>query len=291
MPVRRISITDVSRKYVTVDNVTLAYEDYGGGPAIVFIHGYPASAYSWREVARQLSGSHHCICFDLMGFGHSDKPLHERYTIERQAELILGAAREMGLNRFVLAGHSMGGGVALSIMRKLGTVQDTVRALVLVNSVCYPQVLPWFMLALWVPMFPRLVMKLIPERWGFMLLRHAMYHRSRGMKPEAIEEYSARLQSKGAHAALMSTARHIVPRDIQGFVELYSSICVPTQLIWGKRDRVVGAKLGRKLAKDIPDSRLLEIDDCGHVPQEEYPELVGPALRRFIDEVDATGAG
>ena len=40
-----------------VSSVALAYEDYGKGPAVVFIHGFPASSYSWREVVRELAAS------------------------------------------------------------------------------------------------------------------------------------------------------------------------------------------------------------------------------------------
>lgn len=280
-----MSATLPDRHRITVDNITLAYEDYGEGPVIVFIHGLPASSYSWREVARDLSDRYRCVCFDLMGFGYSDKPPHERYTIYRQAGLILGAVRELGLSDFALVGHSMGGGVALAIVRELGPEQKLVKALALVDSICYPQTPPWFILALWVPLIPSAVMKLIPERWGFVLLKSAMYHSVRGMKPEAMDEYAACLQSEGGHRALIRVARHMVPPDIEEFVQSYSRINVPAQVIWGRQDRVIPLDFGRRLARDIPNARVYEVDQCGHVPQEEYPEIVAPVLREFLREV------
>ena len=50
-----ISTLEVQRHYVTVDGVKLAYEEYGQGPPVVFVHGFPASSYSWRYAAQALA--------------------------------------------------------------------------------------------------------------------------------------------------------------------------------------------------------------------------------------------
>ena len=179
----------------------------------------------------------------------------------------------------------MGGGVALAMMRDLGREQRLVNGLVLADTICYPQIPPWFILALRLPVIPSIIMRLIPERWGFILLKHAMYHSARGMNPEAIEEYADCLRSEGGHAALINVSRHMAPEDIDNFVRDYSSINVSTSLVWGKQDRVIPVRLGRRLASAIPDAQIHEIDRCGHVPQEEYPEIVAPLLAQFLNAV------
>lgn len=276
-------MSDVPRHHITIDGIRLAYENYGEGQPVVFIHGFPASSYSWRQVAQALSDTHRCICFDLMGFGYSDKPRHADYSLDRQAELIVGAIRQMGLSGITLVGHSIGGGISLSMMRELGPRQDLVSRLVLVNSVCYAQRLPWFMLALTVPWLPRLLMRLIPERWGFRALEGWMYHRDNGMSPDAMAEYVDRLQSPGAHEAMIATVKSIWPKDIDGLVASYGSISVPTLIIWGMQDRVIPLAFGERLSRDITSSNLLKIDTCAHCPQEEKPEEVTQALRKFIE--------
>ncbi len=194
---------------LTVDGVTLAYEEYGEGEPVVFIHGFPASSYSWRRIAQWLSDSNHTVSIDLMGFGESDKPLGERYTLQRQSQLIAGAISLLGLEQPVLVGHSMGGGVCLSLLRDLGPDQDSIAGLALVDCVCYSQRLPWFIWALRIPLLPLLGMKVIPEKLGFKLLQGAMYHPRNGMPADAMQEYARTLSSPGAHEALAAVAKQI----------------------------------------------------------------------------------
>jgi pimeloyl-ACP methyl ester carboxylesterase len=279
---------DVERQYVTVDGVTLAYEEYGAGNPVVFIHGFPASSYSWRQAAQALSDSHRTVCFDLMGFGYSDKPLHADYSIERQTELIIAAMGKLQLRSVILVGHSIGGAVCLAALRRLGADQSLVSGLVLVNSVCYLQELPWFMRALLLPALPTLAMKLIPERWGFAVLKGWMYHPKNGMSREAAREYAARLQSPRAHEALIAVAECIIPDDIDELVASYTAIRVPTLIIWGRQDRVIPLSFARRLADDIPRSTLCELNQCGHCPQEEKPEETIKHLRQFVEQ---TGLG
>lgn len=275
-------MSPVTRSYITVDGVRLAYEEYGEGQPIVFIHGFPASSYSWRHVATGLSSNNRCVCFDLMGFGYSDKPRNADYSLDRQAELILAAVEQMGLQSVTLVGHSIGGGICLSAMRRLGADQTLVSRLVLVNSVCYAQRLPWFMLALTVPWLPHLLMYLMPERWGFKALEGWMYHRDNGMSHEAMTEYVDRLQSPGAHEAMISVVKSIWPKDVDALVASYGSIGVPTLIIWGMQDRVIPFTFGARLLFDIRGSAILLINTCAHCPQEETPEEVKNALRKFL---------
>jgi len=280
-----------ARPGLTVDGVSLAYDDYGSGPPVVCVHGFPASSYSWKRVATALSESSRVVCIDMMGFGDSEKPAGESYSIHRQSELILGAIEQLGLQGIVLVGHSLGGGVCLDIMRRLGERHDLVRGLALVDPVCYPMRLPWFMLALMVPVVPRLIMKLIPEQWGFALLQNAMYHPINGMSREAMDEYARCLGSPGGHAAIVRIAKEIVPPDIDEMVSSYSRISVPTQIIWGRQDRVLPLALGHRLEGDIPTAWLHEVDTCGHCPQEERPDEVIEVLGRFVDSVREQTSG
>jgi pimeloyl-ACP methyl ester carboxylesterase len=271
------------RKKVIVGGISLTYEDYGYGEPIVFVHGIASSSYSWRDVAKKLSTSRRSICFDLMGFGYSDKPKNEVYTLDRQAELILGAINELGLERPILAGHSLGGGVCLAMMRQLGADQSSISGLVLVDTVCYLQKFPSFVRVLRIPILPFILMKLFPEEWLFSFAGRAIYQRK--MKTDAINEYSNCLRTRGAHRALIATAKRLIPSNIDEFIASYSKISVPTQIIWGEQDHVIPLELGEKLSEDIgkssPHVGFLTFEDCGHCPQEEYPKLVAEVIEEF----------
>jgi len=66
-----------------------------------------------------------------------------------------------------------------------------------------------------------------------------------------------------------------------------ASIAMPTLLIWGRRDPVIPARVGRRLARTIPGARLVELD-TGHVPHTSEPERFAAELVRFADEVFAS---
>lgn len=270
------------QSHVTIDGVSLSYQDGGRGHPLVFVHGLAATSFSWSWVASALATEYRTICFDLMGSGLSDKPADEQYTLQRQGELIWGAIRQLGLERPTLIGHSLGGGVCLSMLRALNGGYGEVSGLVLVDTVCYRKRLPWFLSLLKLPVLPRLGMKIIPEKWGYSLVGKVMYGRRTGISKESVEAYSSALALPGGHEALISTAYQIMPMDMDEFVASYSRICVPTTIIWGEHDRVLPIRFGRQLAQQIPSSGSHVVNESGHCPQEERPDVVISVLREFL---------
>ncbi|MEN6521018.1 MAG: alpha/beta hydrolase [Armatimonadota bacterium] len=272
-----------SKKRITVDGITLAYEDYGRGRPVVFVHGVAATSFAWNSVAGMLSDTCRAVCFDLMGFGDSDKPRKESYTYRRQAELLLEAINQLGLERPVLAGHSLGGGVCLAILQELGNAhQKAVSGLVLVDTVCYPQKIPVFLRFLKVPVLPALVMKVFPEGWGMKHSARSVFQRD--MQSESIDIYTHALQSNGAHSSLIATAKSIIPSNLDDFVSSYSRISVPTRIIWGRHDNIVPLELGRKLAEEIGTAGFYIIEESGHCPHEERPEEVARLIGCFLED-------
>lgn len=279
------NMSTVNKKKLQIDDVTLAYAEYGEGQPVVFLHGIGSSSHSWRHVAQVLSSSYRTFCFDLMGFGDSDKPRNKSYSINYQAGLIRKALSQLGLERIVLVGHSMGGGVCLSMMRELGDEQDLVAKLVLVDAMSYPQIPPWFVAGLWIPILPTLLGRLIPKRLAFHLMESTIYYNSARVSPEIKTGYIRNAQSPGAYPALVRAARQMIPLDMIDLMKSYKRISVPSLIIWGRDDRVIPVANGRRLARDIPDARLHEIENCGHCPQEEYPEETALFIRRFIEDI------
>lgn len=264
-------------KTESVDGVKLAYEEYGSGPPIVFVHGFGASSYSWRQIAASLSG-YRSISINLMGFGHSEKPKDESYTIDRQAALLRQFILQKGLESPVLVGHSYGGGVCLAMMRQLHDVSR----LILVDSMCYPQRFPFFITALRSPVLRRVAFELVPPRISVTSLLKQVYYRADRIKPETVDEYVGCVESEGARNALIRTAESIIPPDVDQLIGSYRQISVPTLIIWGEHDRIVPISLGERLSKDIPSAEFKVIPDCGHAPQEELPEETLAVVSRFL---------
>ncbi|MEU6308110.1 alpha/beta fold hydrolase [Streptomyces chartreusis] len=97
------------------DGVSLHTAVGGSGPPVVLLHGFPQTHLMWRHVAADLAVDHTVICPDLRGYGASDKPAETDgsvYAKRTMAADIVALARELGHERFALAGHDRGALVA-----------------------------------------------------------------------------------------------------------------------------------------------------------------------------------
>ena len=279
------AVVTIPKKYLIVDGVKLAYEEYGEGKPVLFLHGFGASSYSWRFVAQTVSKqlNRRCICLNLMGFGASEKPSDESYTLARQAELVSGFIIGMELESLSLVGHSYGGGVCLNLVSQLSTFSPySVNSMVLVDTVCYPQQFPGFIKCLRTPIIRWFVLNIIPARKSARSILELCYASKERITNEAIYEYSSVLKSEGAHRALIATAENIIPDDMDSLVRSYKAISMPTFILWGTKDRIIPLKLGKRLHIEIQSSTMEVVNNCGHVPQEEFPEETAKRLIVFF---------
>ncbi|MFG2057214.1 alpha/beta fold hydrolase [Micromonospora sp. NPDC048930] len=111
------TISGFDQRRVTVaDGVTLHAAVGGSGSPIVLLHGFPQTHLMWRHVAADLAADHTVICPDLRGYGASDKPADTdgtAYAKRTMAADVVALARELGHERFALAGHDRGALVAI----------------------------------------------------------------------------------------------------------------------------------------------------------------------------------
>ncbi|MEV6866532.1 alpha/beta hydrolase [Streptosporangium subroseum] len=104
------------RRVLVADGVSLNAAVGGSGTPIVLLHGFPQTHLMWRHVAADLAADHTVICPDLRGYGASDKPAETEpatYSKRTMAADIVTLARELGHERFALAGHDRGALVAI----------------------------------------------------------------------------------------------------------------------------------------------------------------------------------
>jgi pimeloyl-ACP methyl ester carboxylesterase len=135
-------------KSATRDGVTLRYIDTGDGePPLLFIHGWTCNRTHWRDQVPHFAKKHRVLAVDLRGHGESDKP-DQDYTIDGFVDDMAWLIRELGLQRPVVIGHSMGGVIAMNLARKHPKL---VSAIVMVDSPITP--LPEATRALVEPLF------------------------------------------------------------------------------------------------------------------------------------------
>ncbi len=270
---------------VGVEAVSLNYEQEGAGPPLIALHGFGASSYAWRAVMPFLSEARTVYALDLKGFGKSPKPRDGRYALRDQAELVLRFIADLALEDVVLVGHSLGGGVALTVATELErTRPGTLSSLVLIDTIAYEQVLPGFVRVLRSPLVGWLLPLLVRDSDGVRAVLRLAYYNDDLIPDASIEAYTAGLSSPGGWYALKQTARQILPSDIEESSLAYSNIRAPTLLIWGRYDEIVPLSIGKRLNQQMQHSRLVVVENAGHTPHEETPQAVGLELEAFLTD-------
>lgn len=274
-------------QFVEINDLKVHYQRYGDGlPAMILLHGFGASTFSWREVIKPLGAHGTVIAFDRPGFGLTERPLPQTwngenpYTIDFQAELVIGLMDALDIPRGFLIGNSAGGTVALYVALKY---PQRVEGLVLVDAAIYRGggAPAWIRPLLDTPQMNRLgpwfVRSLAGEQ-GITFLRSAWHDPSK-ITDEVIAGYRKPLQTKNWDRALWELTKASRASDLS---QRLDEVRLPVLVITGDNDRIVPTEESIRLARELPNARLVVIPNCGHVPQEECPTEFLHAVLPFV---------
>jgi pimeloyl-ACP methyl ester carboxylesterase len=261
----------------------LAVMEKGRGRPILLLHGFATSSYTWHAIMPELAKAHRVIAIDLRGFGASDKPLDDHYSIEDQAGAVQAFIEQEDLRDLTIIGHSFGGGVTLTLALKAEQErQPRIRNIVLVDTIAYRQPVPIFFKLLQVPVVGEVGMTLVPpEVQAGQGLRLAYYDREK-ITAQDVAEYANTLYSPAAKHALTKTVERIIPDNIDEIASRYKTIKMPTLIVWCEQDKVVPVYLGLRLHEEMRSSEFAIFSQCGHMPQEEKPEDTVRVVQAFL---------
>jgi pimeloyl-ACP methyl ester carboxylesterase len=270
-------------RIVTDDGVGLAVEQLGAGPPFVMVHGFTGARDDFADHAPRFAEAATVVTFDHRGHGASDKPSAvDAYTLDRLVADTLTVADALGIERFTLLGHSMGGMVA----RRLTLAHpERVGALVLMDTSpgMPPRVDPELALAaaaLALEGDMALLRQILDEA---DTLGSAADQRVRRERPGYVE-FCARKWAQITPASYSGLMRAMIHQDDQ--LDEMASIVCPTLVLVGDEDTHF-VPAAHAMAETIPHARLVVVPDSGHSPQFENPEAyfdaIGDFLRRTSD--------
>jgi len=254
-----------------------------GEVPVLFLHGFAASSVTWEELAPFFpTEKYRLYLLDLKGSGKSSKPCDKAYRPEDQALLVLEVIEGLGIRNVILAGHSLGGGIALLACHKAMETGRTslIARLVLIDAATYPQPFPRFFRWLRAIILGRMLLTLIPLRTMVKYNLEKVYRNPGQITETRITRYVSCFKGKGTVSAIIATARQV---DSISKTPDHTKISIPTLIIWGEHDRVVRFDNGKRLHAEVPGSRLV-VFDCGHNPHEEEASECAAAILAFIEE-------
>ena len=257
-------------------------EEYGQGDPILCLHGFGASIFTWRHFIEPFSKNRKLILVDLKGFGSSAKPDDRRYSIFDHGDALYELILKNDWRNLTLIGNSYGGALALLLALRLQEDQSArLSRLVLIDAGAYKEYLPGY-LKLMRTFLGTAMAFFLPARRTVKFVLNVSYYDKEKISEEQIDAYARPLSDPGNRNALLETARQCIPPDADELVTKYKSITVPTLILWGRHDKVVSLKVGELLSQALPNSRLEIFEECGHIPQEEWPEKTIASISRFL---------
>jgi len=276
--------SQLGEQLIRIDERLVYTEQTGQGEPVVLIHGFGASSYSWRKVMPGLADQYRVVALDLFGFGWTERSENGRsFTRDDQIELVLGVMDALEIESAHIVGHSYGGSITMALA---ADHPERVKSMVLVDSaaVDYPMLRrKWFPR---VSLFNWIYVRGLALRTGTAerVFERAYYDDSL-VTDDLIEAYLERLRVEGAARAFRGLSRPLPasqrPREIR-----YEDLAIPTLVLWGAQDQVVGPEVGSFHCSLVPDCRFVAIEGAGHSPMEERPAEFVEEVTAFFDEIE-----
>jgi 2-hydroxy-6-oxonona-2,4-dienedioate hydrolase len=234
---------------------------------ILLIHGLGGSAERWLRVIPILSPKYRVIAPDMIGFGYSDKPSVD-YTIEFFGKFLSAFIDTLGLKSAILVGTSLGGQIAAQCTNTNHTIEKLVLVAPSGGMKQSTAAVDAYMMA-----------ALYPNH-SSARIAFEMMSNSGTVDEFTVSDFVKRMSIPNAKLAFISSVLGIKNSKI---VESLQKIIVPTLLVWGKEDRVIPIEHAKQFVASIKNCTFLELNDCGHLPHVEKPEIFSESILEFLD--------
>jgi pimeloyl-ACP methyl ester esterase len=248
--------------------VSLRYDRTGAGPPVLFVHGWTCNRTFWERQAQALRGRHTVVTVDLRGHGESSPP-RTGYSMGTLAADLEHLVRALGVPRIAVVGWSMGGLVALELVRRLGERAST---LVLVSTT------PGALTARDNPHAAveraAALTKGVAEDFRATIRDFAADFFKDGTASPLFSWAAGQMQRTPPHAAAATLAA-LLEADLRPHLK---TLKLPTAVLHGRHDAVFPLAHGEQLAKGIAGAHLTVFEASGHVPFLEEPEAFNEAL-------------
>lgn len=250
---------------INVNGIELAYERRGKGTPLVLLHGFPLDHHTWDFVAPMLEGTFDLILPDLRGFGESST-VDSQYTLDDFASDIAGLLDHLGIQKAAIAGHSMGGYIALAFT-KLYPERVSRLGLVSTQTLADP-----------------------PDRKeGRYKSAAEVAEKGIGgvvetMKPKftSNEEYQnavTAIMQRQQPSAFIGALKAMAER--MDTSSLLANLTIPVVVIHGDADSLVAVDRAREMKSAVPSAHFVELKGVGHLPMMEAMKETAEALKHL----------
>jgi pimeloyl-ACP methyl ester carboxylesterase len=249
-------------------------------PALVLIHGFPTCSWDWAKIFPALNEHFYLITLDMLGFGFSDKPKQD-YSIFEQADIFDALLSQLNIKQYHLLAHDYGDTVAQELLarhHKTGQILSVVFS----NGGLFPET-----------HHPVLLQKLLLSPIGFILSKLVRYEKfkinfdhicAKNLSEDELKGYWQMLEHKGGVLIMHKLIAYMTERkqNRERWVGVMQTTDVPMLLIDGLLDPISGAHMVARYEQLIPNPNIVKLNDTGHYPQVESPEVFVKGVLNFL---------
>lgn len=280
-------LADPDSQFLDVHGFRIHYKRLGTGPnLILLLHGSFLSLRSWSQVMAPLAEQATVVAFDRPVFGLTSRPLPKSkgaslYSADAQSDLVAAVIEALGFTQAIVVGNSTGGTIALLTALRH---PERVRGLVLVAPMIYSgyatSQVPAPMLAMMTglrPVFAR-IMKIMIAKLYDKAIRKFWFQQERltaDMLATIKADFMVGPWDQAFFELFLATRRLDLDTQLQ-------SVQLPALVVTGAHDRAVKPEESERLARELDGATLEIIPDCGHLPQEETPEVFVAVVKTWL---------
>ena len=265
--------------------------DHGKGEVILLIHGFPTASWDWCKVHLLLVSNFRVISLDMLGFGFSSKPRKHAYSIFEQADLIEALLKEKGVKRVNILSHDYGDTVTQELLARLNERTPLKEDELSISSVCllngglFPETHR-----------PLLIQRILISPFGFLVGR--FFNRKKMGKnfkqifgpntqpsEQTLDDFWSLIEGNGGKYVFHLLIRYMKERRInrKRWVEALQFTDVRLRLINGIYDPISGIHMVKRYVQLIPNPDVIELQNIGHFPLVESPEMVVKNYIQFLN--------
>ncbi len=239
--------------------------DIGDGPnTILFLHGLFGTPEHWRCVMESLASRYRVVAPQLPVDPQPDRRKNGMKTIGDLSDHVAAQVKELRIDPFVVCGNSLGGLVAIDLCIR---DPDFAKGLVLAGSA---------------GLFEKSPISGLRSRPSKEFVRttvSGILHNKDLVTDELIDDWHKSISDRDYARFILRVSRATRDRSVE---DELGNLKLPTMIIWGRNDKITPPSTAEEFKRRIDRAQLEFIDDCGHAPNWEQPEMFARLLDGFL---------
>ena len=267
-------------KFIDLGGRSTHYIEKGEGEPVILIHGFFYDSYMWSENIDALAEHFKVYAIDLWGGGYSTRELLD-YGYQLYADQVLNFMDSLDITSAMLVGQSMGGGTAIKFC-----VQNRkkVNKLILVSAAGMPNPMVLTARFFTLPFIGEFFLSLKTDAIRKKTLRDVFINNKEFITQRYFDNVTRAQKIKGSIETGLMILRKNFLDTLSDEIHQLGKMDIPIMMVWGREDKAIPLACGEKMHQILEGSRLEIIDDAGHVPQSERPEVFNRLALNFLLE-------